>query len=232
MTAVAGSKPLIYRMETGDLTGLHLNTVFEFLAEFHSESAQNPRLMNEFANPTFRDFKLGLQYEDIARNLPRRQAEIVLRCAEEYKNRHDCMTYGDMNSRNLLVDQSDASIYMIDFEQAHVGSQDYDLAYILSEFLISALYHENPKIIHYMHDMLDAYFGCAFSDRRLEIESRVSNHLAVQVIYRFLGPSKQSWTYYVREESKSDIIASATSWLAEDPGPVSLLLEDQLRELS
>ena len=148
MTAVPESKPLIEQMEIGSLAGLHLKPAFEFLAEFHSESAKSPRLMDEFANRTFRDFKFGLQYENIARDLPRRQSEIVLGCVAAYRDRHDCITYGDMNSRNILAEQSNGSIYMIDFEQVHAGAPEYDLAYILSEFLISALYHKNPEIIH------------------------------------------------------------------------------------
>ncbi len=82
MAAVPDSVPLIEWVETGSFDGLQLSTVFEFLAEFHSESAKNPMLMGELADPTFRDFKLGLQYENTARDLTRRESEIVLGCLD------------------------------------------------------------------------------------------------------------------------------------------------------
>ena len=232
MTAVPDSTPLIEWIENGNFEGLQLSKVFEFLAEFHSESAKSRRLMGELANPTFRDFKLGLQYEDTARKLPRRESEIVLGCLASYKSSHECVTYGDMNSRNILISRSEKLPYMIDFDQAHIGSRGYDLAYILSEFFISAQFHKNPDIVSYMIEMLDVYFARTYSYKRDLIESQISNHLAVQVIYRFMGPSRHSWTHYVDEQSKPSIIASATHMLAEDPRPVTLFLKEQFRGLS
>ena len=232
MSAVPDSTPLIDWIEIGNLDGLQLSTVFEFLAELHCESAKNPRLMGELADPTFRDFKLGLQYENTARELPHRESEIVLGCLDSYKSSNECVTYGDMNSRNILIGQSEKLPYMIDFDQAHIGSPAYDLAYILSEFFISAQVHKSPGIFSVMIDMLDAYFARTSSLRRGLIESQISNHLAVQVIYRFNGPSRDSWTHYVDEESRPWIIASATRLLAEDPEPVTLFLEEQVLELT
>ena len=230
MTAVPENRPLIHWMEEGNLDQLSLRPLFEFLARFHTETAKSSRLMDRFANLTFRDFKLGLQYEDIARTLPLHQARVVLRCEADYKKSHDCITYGDLNSRNVLVGESDYAIYMTDFDQAHLGTPAYDLAYILSEFLVSALYHKRPEIIQQMRDLLEIYFAGSFPSRREEIESQASNHLAVQIIYRFLGPSRQSWTYYIDEDSRSRILASATDLLAEEPKPLSLLLGEQIKK--
>ncbi len=151
---------------------------------------------------------------------------------DSYKTNHECVTYGDMNSRNILIARSDKLPYLIDFDQAHIGSPVYDLAYILSEFYVSAHFYKKPGIFSLMIDMLDVYFARTSSSRRDLIESQMSNHLAVQVIYRFNGPSRDSWTHYVDEESKPWIIASATRLLAEDPEPVTLFLEEQVRELT
>ncbi|WP_336082982.1 phosphotransferase family protein [Nocardia sp. SSK8] len=220
MTAAPGERPLNDALARGELPAAFLTGLPRVLAGLHQTTYGRFAPDSLLANTEFRDFKLGLQYDDIAARLTPAEAERVLRCRREYQRRTDCVTHGDINSRNIIA--SDTALGVIDFEQSHLGTPAYDLAYILCEVLISQE-AAGADSVAAIGEFLDRYFADFTAAHRDSVEIEVTQHLAVQTLYRFWGPSRAAWTGYVDEPSGARVIARARELLLAD-GPVTALL--------
>ncbi|WP_278263043.1 phosphotransferase [Nocardia sp. AG03] len=223
MTAAAGDQSLNDQLARGDLPAGFLTRLPAVLAGLHQRTYRRFAPDSIFANAAFRDFKLGLQYDDITARLTATEADRVLRCRREYQRRTDCVTHGDINSRNILA--SETALGVIDFEQSHLGTPAYDLAYILCEVLISLeACGSGDRAASVIGEFLDRYFRDFTAASRDSVETELTQHLAVQTLYRFWGPSRAAWTSYVDEVDGARVLARARALLLAD-GPVTTLLD-------
>ena len=224
MAKAAGERPLIDDLSAGQRPAAFVARLPQALAMLHQATYHRFAPGSGYANTAFRDFKLGLQYDDVARKLDPEEAAAVIRCKERYQQRAECITHGDLNSRNIIIGSD--TIGVIDFEQAHLGAPAYDLAYILCEVLISletaGAGKDAPAVFG---EFLDHYFAWFDAATRASVESEVTQHLAIQTLYRFWGPSRGSWTFYVDDASRTRLLARARTLLMAQ-GPVSELLEE------
>lgn len=196
MAEANGSSALTEYLSRGEIPSVVLNQLPLALACLHRSTHGLYSTKSLFGNREFRDFKLNLQYDGIRAHLTESEAKIVMQCKERYQARSACVTHGDINSRNIIVGPSRMGI--IDFEQSHLGAPSYDIAYILCEILISAVQFRREKdITEIFTRFIDHYFEESKFDNRDECEREITQHLAIQTIYRFVGPSRASWTYYV-----------------------------------
>ncbi|MGB3510604.1 MAG: aminoglycoside phosphotransferase family protein [Microcoleaceae cyanobacterium] len=189
----------------------YLSGVLQSLGYLHSYTFNLERYISSsmYKNTVFRDYKLGLQYTNIAKELNSAQREVIHRLVEDYKTQTYCVLHGDINSRNIIIPKhKNQTGVIIDFEQSHIGNPVYDIAYILCEFLISGLNHVDNSVI------IDKQIQSAML-RYLEVfdiflianfQRDLILHLLIQGRYRFLGPSKNSWTFYVKETRKTKIL--------------------------
>ncbi|ROS05523.1 phosphotransferase family enzyme [Sinobacterium caligoides] len=198
------SQPLIEVLEQGGLSDVQLTKVSSFLAYFHKTTYNIYSDEESLSNVEFRDFKLSLQYDDIAELLTEKEASVVLKCKEKHQKTQQCVLHGDINSRNILVGKKGVSV--IDFEQSHLGSPSYDVAYILSEIFISFYVH-NKNSLKEKIDLFVSTYASIFKDvNQMSYEKDIAVHLAIQIIYRFLGPSAHHWTYYVSDKDKEELL--------------------------
>jgi Ser/Thr protein kinase RdoA (MazF antagonist) len=218
MTKAAGDRPYIDFLSTGQRPSVLFDQLPKVLGHLHQSTFGKYSRESIFGNTAFRDFKLKIQYDDIAARLSEEQAKVVLRCKADYQARMDCVTHGDINSRNIMVGPD--TIGVIDFEQSHLGTPAYDLAYILCEVFISLeASGDSNEFGTVVTKFLDRYFECFHAADRDSVESEITPHLAIQTLYRFWGPSRNSWTFYVDEASKDRIIRRAQVLLMEE-GPI------------
>ena len=222
MLEADGDKPLIDFLSDGRIPNAVLVQLPRALASLHQTTYRKFSQDPSYRNRDFRDFKLKLQYDDIASLLNEKESDIVLKCKEHYQNCLDCITHGDINSRNILVGEQ--TIGIIDFEQSHLGAPAYDLAYILSEIFISLECFGGKNASNYViSQFLDNYFEYFHAADRDEVETEITTHLAVQTLYRFWGPSRDSWTFYVGESEKVRIVQRSRKLLLEQ-GTISNVL--------
>ena len=169
-----------------------------------------------YQNTEFRDFKLKLQYEEIANELGQEYSSIIINLLTQYKTELITVLHGDLNSRNIIVNGFKLSdLGIIDFEQSHIGNPIYDISYFLCEIYISCLYYNNINLLQeYVNTFLQTYTDINNTFSLKEYSKDLKLHLAVQIIYRFLGPSKKSWTFYVKE--KTSIINFAKKILSSN----------------
>jgi aminoglycoside phosphotransferase len=223
MASAAGDHPLIDDLSAGRIPAALVDQLPRVLALLHQTTYQTYAPASDFANTAFRDFKLGLQYDGVARELAPDEAAVVMACKQRYQRRADCVTHGDLNSRNIIVGAD--TIGVIDFEMSHLGAPAYDLAYILCEVLISLeTWGAGALASVVIGAFLDRYFETFRAASRADIEAELTQHLAIQTLYRFWGPSRRSWTFYVDDARRAQLIARSRALLMLD-GPVTRMLE-------
>ena len=199
-------------LSNGNSPPIFLKLISSSLAHLHKYTYNKYDLNSIFANRKFRDFKLKLQYDDITSHLDQEESKIVLETKKNYMEKIACILHGDINSRNILCAENEISL--IDFEQSHLGSSSYDLAYILSEIVISEIsFHGFDKMINSIKLFIEAYFLVFEAIDRCSIEKEIVQHLATQILYRFWGPSRASWTFYCNDDQKNNYIEYARSLL-------------------
>lgn len=121
---------------SGPRTGSVLQAVMAWLGALHSLPLE-PRSMLMDASGPFKAFKVDLQYTRVLTELPHGLQDAGERFVADYLQRSDEPVHGDLNSRNILSLGGEVSV--IDFEQGHWGEGVYDVAYLLSEYVIRTL---------------------------------------------------------------------------------------------
>ena len=214
---VTNPKELIHCLEVGELCKSALIQVAQALAVLHQASLNSIEWNQElFRNAVFRDYKLDLQYTQIANQLGVSTATAIRGLAARYREQKHVILHGDPNSRNIILNQTTGGIGVIDFEQSHVGHPAYDLAYILSEVCISGLFHRRPDLGEVVVAFLDEYLRVFKAAQDIPgFYTDLAQHLGVQMIYRFLGPSKAAWTFYIPDSSDREAMVQAASTLCE-----------------
>jgi Ser/Thr protein kinase RdoA (MazF antagonist) len=223
MEPAKGTRSLIDLLSIGEIPEVAVTQLPQALGRLHQVTYGKYQTSSLYDNVEFRDFKLKLQYDGVAEKLDPAEAAIVMACKELYQQRQVCVTHGDPNSRNIVI--GDGTMGLFDFEQSHLGAPAYDIAYILSEYFIAAeFFGRQPEHIAAIGKFLDSYFKVFDAEERLDVETEIVNHLAVQMVYRFWGLSRASWTFYLPEEDRARVITSARVLLSNEPQPISLLL--------
>lgn len=187
-----------FNISQGEVIAKSLGRLHQYY--FNSEVTESPL----YLNTQFRDFKLEIQYVNIGKELGEPYNKIILDLLENYKSSVQLLTvlHGDINSRNIILSDSEDSILgIIDFEQSHVGNPIYDISYFLCEVYISCLYFQKESLLEeFVHTFLEAYLAEATGFDLKAYAEELKLHLAIQLIYRFLGPSRNSWTFYIDEK--------------------------------
>jgi len=167
-----------------------LKSLVRWLAVLHTLPLE-PRGPLLAASRPFKAYKVDLQYARLITELPPRVHAGALQFIRDYLADESDPVHGDLNSRNVLVD--DNSLSVIDFEQGHFGAGIYDLAYLVSEYAIQALNARNdPRSVA---ALAWDHYGSArrLADPMAQLR-RFQVHLGFQVLYRLVGPSRAAWT--------------------------------------
>jgi len=155
------------------------------------------------ASAPFKEFKIHLQYTQLLKELPAQLELPARQFIETYLHCQREPVHGDLNSRNILI-APDGLVAVIDFEQGHAGEGIYDLAYIVSEYVIGKLGHENEA-----ESLLQRIWKQYAVNRKWEIEGeefyRWRIHLGFQTLYRLVGPSRQVWTGHLAAKAKDRV---------------------------
>ena len=195
------------------------------LAHFHNAARSEQYTNTPLSDNRFRDYKIDLQYHNMARLLDPKREKILHDFANWYKQQKECITHGDLNSKNVLI-APDGAVYVIDFEQAHLGTPAYDLAFILSELFIAEVqYQKNPAFHNLSKIFAERYLNALEGYDSVNVAKEASLHLAAQIIYRFKGPSCKVWTSYVTKEAREKALEKAADLIVANPQPVTIVFD-------
>jgi aminoglycoside phosphotransferase (APT) family kinase protein len=190
MDAAAGT-PLYERLQaSGSIDAgpephieLPLRSIARWLGQLHSLPLQ-PRGSLLAASRPFKAFKIE--------ELPSQLHRAALAFIHDYLVLEAEPVHGDLNSRNVLVD-AEHGVSVIDFEQGHFGEGCYDLAYLLSEYVIRAL-HQDRDALSLVARAWDHYASARLLADPPAWRRRLHLHLAFQCLYRLAGPTRAVWT--------------------------------------
>lgn len=187
------------------------------LAKFHSDTRTKNYATTPLGDVRFRDYKLDLQYYLPAQLVGGERGRVIKSLADDYRKQRACIVHGDLNSMNVLF-TPEGNVQVIDFEQAHLGSPSYDLAFILSELHITSMqFSEHAEFRGVGKNFVTRYFEALQGFDEDTIAKEATLHLATQVLYRFNGPSHKVWTSHVNEPTKRVALKHAAELLTDNP---------------
>ncbi|SCB20883.1 phosphotransferase [Cupriavidus alkaliphilus] len=182
----------------------HLRKIVAWLGRFHERPMPERERMHA-ASDAFKRYKVGLQYLDLFPLLPSSLLDGAGAFVASYLQATDDVVHGDLNSRNVLVESD--KIAVIDFEQGHLGEGIYDLAYILSEYVIFSHAHSHTSMETFIGAMWREYVKVRPSVKLDVEECRFQVHLGFQTLYRLVGPSRTVWSGHLDDFVKRDLTA-------------------------
>ena len=194
-------------------TGTALQAAIAWQGALHALPLE-PRPLLLAASGPFKAFKIDLQYTRVLPEMPQALHAAGERFVAAYLQQDAEPVHGDLNSRNILSAESVVSV--IDFEQGHFGEGVYDLAYLLSEYVIRDLrLTADPEAT-----ITVAWEGyCKARGRNADAATwrRLRVHLGFQTLYRLVGPSRKVWTGHLDGAAKDALrrwsIAELSAWL-------------------
>jgi tRNA A-37 threonylcarbamoyl transferase component Bud32 len=172
----------------------------KWLAAMHSADCKDFEEIESSSN-LFKEYKIDLQYSKLINFLPLTIQSSAKNFVRTYLNSKKQLVHGDLNSRNILIDKKDNIIIsIIDFEQGHLGCGLYDVAYICCELVIRLLLKGKNDIELHINNLLKVYSNKLAAEEIIDYRK----HLAFQVLYRLVGPSRKVWSGHLsKSETKA-----------------------------
>lgn len=150
----------------------------------------------------------------VADRLPEVAAEVRSVAAEMAGNRL-CFVHGDYSPKNVLV--GDGSLWVIDFEVAHLGDPTFDVAFMLHHLLLKAI-HRPDGFSGYAR--CGAEFLAAYADSRFSSMASgtyLVRHIGCLLLARAVGKSPAE---YLDDAARKRVVAIGTRALLERPSSV------------
>jgi 5-methylthioribose kinase len=108
------------------------------LGGWHRETASRPELLAAFQDDTsFVQLRIDPFHRTIIDRHPD-LAEPIEAVIERLTTRRSCLVHGDFSPKNILVGED--GLWVLDWEVAHVGDPDFDLAYLLCHLTLKAVH--------------------------------------------------------------------------------------------
>jgi hypothetical protein len=110
----------------------------ELLGGWHRETASRPELLAAFQDDTsFVQLRIDPFHRTVIERHPE-LAEPIEAVIERLMTRRSCLVHGDFSPKNILVGED--GLWVLDWEVAHVGDPDFDLAYLICHLTLKAVH--------------------------------------------------------------------------------------------
>jgi tRNA A-37 threonylcarbamoyl transferase component Bud32 len=110
------------------------------LAAWHAATANGAGITPRMSDPrAFEVLRIDPYFRAVASAMPGLGVaveQVIARLA----SRRLCLVHGDFSPKNVLVSPDATAILVIDFEVAHVGDPEFDLAFLLSHLTLKAIH--------------------------------------------------------------------------------------------
>jgi len=157
------------------------------LAAWHAASIGDGRVARRFGDwEAFDQLRIDPYHRTVARRHPD-LARAVGRVIEEMEARRIALVHGDYSPKNVLV--GDGALWVLDFEVAHHGDPDFDLAFMLNHLSLKAIHR--PQAAARYRRCAEAFLA-AYREGAPGLDplpERLARHLGCLMIARVDGKS-------------------------------------------
>lgn len=138
------------------------------LGAWHAETACGEGITPRMSDPSaFKVLRVDPYFRTLASALPSIEREVD-RVVSRLDSRRRCLVHGDFSPKNVLVSPDAARVMVIDFEVAHFGDPEFDLAFLFSHLTLKAVHlpATADRFDELASAFLDAYIGAVPDDLR------------------------------------------------------------------
>jgi 5-methylthioribose kinase len=221
--APRGAKVWKQQLLAGDIDfalGEHAGRI---LGRIHEATAQNPHLVEPFADRTvFVQLRVDPYYRRIQERRPE-VADAVQPLIDRLMTARDGLCHGDYSPKNILTHEH--GFTLVDYETAHLGDPTMDLGFFLSHLMLKAVKRSHDRQRHFelTRRFWHGYTAETSFLPHAELQRRGIEHCAVCLLARIDGTSPVE---YLPEEDKREAVRRlGRTMLLERPAQWSEVLE-------
>jgi len=144
----------------------------------------------------------GRPYYEAAAACRPELAEPMLRCLGELVDQRSCLVHGDFSPKNVLI--GPGSLWVLDFEVAHIGNPIFDLAFMLHHLVMKRVHVADAAgaLLACGRAFVSAYSGAA--DDRID-ERDLVRHVGALLLARVYGQSVTAYLTPAEAEQVSTL---------------------------
>lgn len=133
-------------------------TLGRVLGTWHAATATDPGLVDDLDDPeAFEQLRVGPYHRATAQALPDVR-DAVMAVADRMASRRIALVHGDFSPKNILTDGT--VTWVLDFEVAHRGDPDFDVAFLVTHLLLKAV-HRPARWLTYQR--VASVFGASYA---------------------------------------------------------------------
>lgn len=190
----------------------------QFLARLHTQSAASLRGdADRFCNDQIQRTRAQVQYGAVGDWCERAKLSIsdraiarAMALGDAFMQPGRCLIMGDLWPRSILVDEAPQRLWIIDWEFAHWGQPEQDLAHLFAHLFM--LHKHSAKALRLWRALWEAWRAQA--DGALyhaKLEHQGVTHAACEVLIRTIGAFSQP-----PDDAQRAIAADAIGWLEDE----------------
>jgi 5-methylthioribose kinase len=201
--APRGAKVWKQQLLSGDIDLALGEYVGRILGRIHETTAQNPRLVEPFAD---RNVFVQLRVDPFYRRIQERRPEVadaVQPLIDRLMTARDALCHGDYSPKNILAHEH--GFTLVDYETAHLGDPTMDLGFCLSHLVLKAIKRSHDRQRHFelTRRFWQGYTAETTFLPQAELQRRGIEHCAVCLLARIDGTSPVE---YLPEEDKREAV--------------------------
>lgn len=186
-------------------------TLGRVLGRWHRRSHLEPDTIVGLAAPgALEDLRVSPYYRATANAFPD-AAHRISTLIDLLETRRHCLVHGDFSPKNVLV--GGGQVWVLDFEVAHVGDPDFDVAFLLTHLIAKAVHRPQcrPKLARCAAMFIAAYEAEIATCSLSTLPSTAAAHTGGLLLARVHGKSPLE---YLDSNSRSRVTAAGLAALA------------------
>lgn len=185
-----------------------LMRAIEIMAKIHQHSYQDKQAEALFdSDKNFFELRIDPYFSPLTKKYPQISTTI-----EQYAQRlmhcHEALVHGDYSPKNVLL--NDERVVVLDCEVAWYGDPSFDLAFLLTHFLLKSLHLQNKEMAQVLPKAMDLYQEIT----ELNIDERLCELVPMLLLARVDGKSPVE---YLTDNEKSLVVEQALAMLKDKP---------------
>lgn len=204
------------RLLQGDCRAAAAGTLGAVLGCWHRRSAEAPQEVELVETPgAFENLRVAPYYRAAAEAVPEAAGQIN-DLIDLMGSRRQCLVHGDFSPKNVLV--GDGRVWVIDFEVAHRGDPDFDVAFLLTHLVAKAVMSEGSRpALETCASAFVARYHTAIEGSALAAQPETAAaHVGALLLARVYGKSPLE---YLDDDARRRLAAAGRA-LLDDSSPI------------